>query len=297
MSFLSSLFSKKSKPAKAEPKQEIEDTLDPKIKAAVALMKTTEAGKEAVKLLKNQNLIATPDAPFPSFYNALSNKVYIDSSLNPADIAVGLAGTARQLHHKQVLTKMDMVEMKAADGVQCYRLMQADAEAHKALMYYALKSNEALPYFPELPAGIIVHSVLIQKAMGASDEKALGAAVKAFYNDHQAVQTCDLLYTRDQHLTAYNIDKNPSMAPGAQLFSKDMPDKAFEKICSVGGVPYVKQEEFNQTPFRIMNQNRRNDISRMVALFSKDTSIMKMPTFEEIEAKNAIARTLAAKNR
>ena len=38
--------------------------------------------------------------------------------------------------------KLDMAEMKAADGVQCYRLMQADAEAHKALMYYALKSNE-----------------------------------------------------------------------------------------------------------------------------------------------------------
>ena len=297
MSFLSSLFSKKASPQKPNPQQENEDTLDPKIKAAFALMKTTEAGKDAVKLLKKQNLVPVPDAPFPSFYNALSNKVYIDSSLNPADIAVNLAGTARQLHHKQVLTKLDMAEMKAADGVQCYRLMQADAEAHKALMYYALKSNEALPYSPEMPGGISVHSVIIQKAMGASDEKALDAAVKAFYNDHQAVQTCDLLYARDQHLTAYNIDRNPSLAPGAKLFSKDMPDKIFEKICSVGGVPYVKQEDFNKTPFKIMFQNRRNDIARMVAPFSKDTSIMKMPTFEKVEAANAAARALATKNR
>lgn len=293
MSFLSSLFSKKSKPAL--PKEEVQE-LDPKIRAALVLMKTTDEGMAAVDLLKSQKLIADPHVPFNTCYNPEKQSIYINTDMNPADIAVRLAGAARRIHHSQILSEKDMVEMKAADGVQCARVMEADVQAHEALMFYYLKTNDKLPYAPSNPDSLGTMAALFSKCAGKTDQEALSSAIGAYYNDHRAVADCDMIYTRKQHSFAYEMtvrQQNKDIKP----FSKDMPEKMFEKICSSRGVPYVKQESFNKTPFKIMSKCRRGDIARMVSAFSKDVSITAMPTFEEVNARNAMVQKAVQSHR
>ncbi len=300
MSFLSALFSRKKKTPDPE--------MHPHIKSALALMHLSEVGEEAAASLEKHHvrLSAEDSGTVRAAVSPSGRYVAVSIRQNPADIAVALVGAARRLEHADVCPMSDLVQMKCADGVKCMRAMEADVQAHEALMCHTLQSMKLPGFEPTVPGTMAFHSVLIASAFGKSKEQTLANAVSAFYNCDQSLEACDNKYM------SYMIRQGNQalFSSKAKIFSNDMPAGACESICSTGGKPYTAPGFFERSPSNFIASETRRRISSMARQFAltghqpADESILSMKTRQEAfyaekeaEKRAVLLKKLAQHNR
>lgn len=277
MSFLSSLFSRKKKTPEAE--------IHPDIKSALSLMQLSEIGREAVESLNRHHVrfSAEDSASVRAAVNPAERYVAVSIRQNPADIAVALVGAARRFEHADVCPVSDLTKMKCADGVKCMRAMEADVQAHEALMCHALQAMKLPGFEPSVPGTMAFHSVLIASAFRKSKEQTLSNAVIAFYNCDQSLEACDNKYIS-------HMIRQGRPAPGsskADIFSEDMPAGTCERLCSTGGKSYMAPGFFERSPSNFIAAATRGHISMLARRFAlaggrpADESILSMKTRQE----------------
>ena len=277
MSFLSSLFSRKKKTAEPE--------IHPYIKSALALMHLSEVGAEAAASLEKHHikLSAEDSGTVRAAVNPAERYIAVSIRQNPADIAVALVGAARRLEHADVCPMPGLVKMKCADGVKCMRAMEADGQAHEALMCYTLQSMKLPGFEPSVPGTMAFHSVLIASAFGKSKEQTLANAVTAFYNCDQSLEACDNKYV--SYMTRQG--KQALLSSKAKIFSDDMAADTCEKICSTGGQSYMAPGFFERPPSKFIASAARERISSLACQFAlaahqpADESVLSMKTRQE----------------
>lgn len=268
MSFLSHIFSRKNHTESSDN--------SPNVRAALALMKASETGKRASDFLKKRNISLTQDdLPSQTAYFPQKNTLSIDSRLSPADIAVVLTGAARRIEHSDLISRTELTEMKCADGLKYVRAVEADAQAHEAMMYYDLAAVK-LPGFIPAPVNTpALLAVSIGKSAGQSEQDTLKNAVIAFYNDDISLKKADGKYIQEMMSGAIKYIHHKKQT----AFSKNADGAVFDKICSTDGKAYMPEGFFMRPQSNFVLPQIRQEIdyqAKRYAQFARtkpDTSI------------------------